>query len=98
GEILSRTILKHIADLVEDFTLRAIATGAGIDVVTAYVRKLILQPRNSVLSEVQLIACLPRVFILEVEVGVVGVGQVNSATAITVIVSVSSIAGAALVS
>src|SRR5690606_30449221 len=95
-QILGRTTLDGVADLVEDLALGAVVVVASIDVVTAYIGELVAQTRHAVLGEVQLVAGLPGALVLQVEVRVVGVGQVDAGTAITVVIGETGVAAVAL--
>lgn len=97
GQVLGRAVLHGVADLVEQLALGAVPVRTGIDVVAAYVGELVAQARHAVAGEIQLVAGLPGALVLEVEIRVVGVGEVDAAATITVVIGIAGVAGASLV-
>src|SRR5690606_11449728 len=102
-----RAALHDVLELVEDFALGTAFAGGSGDVVAAHVSHVVAQTRNAERAEIQTVAQLPAAFVFGVEVGPVGVRQVDGVAAITdatlilliaaVGVAQVAVAGAALV-
>src|SRR5471032_2131943 len=105
GQVFCRTVLYHVAQLAEDFTLGT-ATGVEtvVDVVTVHVRHFVAQAWSYEGRQVDAVAQLPRTLVLAVEVGPVGVRQVDGVATVAVTagtaiaaIGITGVADAALV-